>query len=201
MSMTVFLTALISAMLINNVLLSRFLGVCPFLGVSSRVNSSISMSLAVFVVMIISSTITYFIYYLVLAKSGTEFLRTIVFILVIASTVQFIELFLKKKSKTIYKALGIYLPLITTNCAILGVAEGNIINDYYATMGLWGGFGMSMADTIGTALGFGLVMFLFSTIRARLDSVSIPAENKGVIISLIVAGVMAFAFVGLQGLV
>ncbi len=190
---TTFLTAIISAMLINNVVLKQFLGVCPFLGVSKKIEASIGMSAAVAFVMVLASIVSFALHHLVLKPFEIEFLGTIVFILVIASLVQFVEMFIKKTSKGLYKTLGIYLPLITTNCAILGVAQGNVIYNY--------GFSEAMAITIGSALGFGLIMFSFSVIRERLDTANVPKIFKGVPISLVVAAIMAMAFLGLQGVI
>jgi len=201
MSATVFFTALVSAMLINNVVLMRFLGICPFLGVSKKIESGIGMSFAVAFVMLVSTLITYIIYYSLLIPFEIEYLRTIAFILVIASLVQFVEMFLKRFSKSLYKSLGIYLPLITTNCAILGVAEGNILTNYYDTFGFGAGLLVSLTNALGTAAGFGLIMFAFSAIRVRLDSQKVPREYQGVPISLVVAGIMSLAFFGLQGLI
>jgi electron transport complex protein RnfA len=201
MSVTVFFTALVSAMLINNVVLMRFLGICPFLGVSKKIESGIGMSFAVAFVMLVATLFTYVIYYVLLIPFEIEYLRTIAFILVIASLVQFVEMFIKKFSKSLYKSLGIYLPLITTNCAILGVAEGNILTNFYETYGFWSGLWVSLTNALGTAAGFGLIMFAFSAIRVRLDAQNVPSEYKGVPISLVVAGIMSLAFFGLQGLI
>ncbi len=192
-SIATFLTAIVSAMLINNVVLKQFLGICPFLGVSKKIEASIGMSAAVAFVMILASIVSYALHHFVLKPFEIEFLGTIVFILVIASLVQFVEMFIKKTSKGLYKTLGIYLPLITTNCAILGVAQGNIIYNY--------SFGQALAVTLGSALGFGLVMFAFSAIRERLDTANVPESFRGVPISLIVAAIMAMAFLGLSGVI
>jgi len=201
MSVAVLFTALASAMLINNVILMRFLGICPFLGVSKKIESSIGMSFAVAFVMLVATLFTYIIYYTLLVPYDLEYLRIIAFILVIASLVQFVEMFIKKYSKSLYKSLGIYLPLITTNCAILGIAEGNIITDFNSTYNFFGGLAMSMTNALGAAMGFGLIMFAFSAIRVRLDAQNVPKEYKGIPISLVVAGIMSLAFFGLQGLI
>lgn len=201
LSTTVFFTALVSAMLINNVILMRFLGICPFLGVSKKIESSIGMSFAVMFVMLVATIVTYTVYYLLLVPFGIEYLKTIAFILVIASVVQFVEMFLKKFSTGLYKSLGIYLPLITTNCAILGVAEGNIISGYFTQYGFGGGLIMAVVTAVGTGAGFGLIIFAFSAIRVRLDAMNVPKEFKGVPVSLLVAGMMSVAFFGLQGLI
>lgn len=191
--MTVFILAILSAMLINNVILMQFLGICPFLGVSKKISASIGMSLAVIFVMLLASAITYPLYFLVLQPLEITYLDTICFILIIATLVQIVELVIKKFSKPLYKSLGIYLPLITTNCAILGVAQSNITS---AT-----GFLNAMTISLGTGLGFLLVMVIFSAIRERLDSADIPESFKGVPIALITASILALAFLGLTGLI
>ncbi len=191
--MTVFILAILSAMLINNVILMQFLGICPFLGVSKKISASVGMSLAVIFVMLLASAITYPLYFLVLKPLDITYLDTICFILVIATLVQIVELVIKKFSKPLYKSLGIYLPLITTNCAILGVAQSNITS---AT-----GFLNAMTISLGTGLGFLLVMVIFSAIRERLDSADIPESFKGVPIALITASILALAFLGLTGLI
>lgn len=200
-SPTVFFVAIVSSMLINNVVLMRFLGVCPFLGVSKRTESALGMSLAVMFVMVVSSMLTYLIYYFILSPLNITFISTIAFILVIASLVQLVELFIKKVSKKLYKGLGIYLPLIVTNCAILGVVEINIAQGYARDYGLFNGLWVATTAAFGAALGFALIMFAFSSIRERLDAASVPEAWKGVPISLVVAGIMALAFLGLGGIV
>lgn len=201
MSWTVFVTAIISAMLINNVILMQFLGICPFLGVSKKTSSAIGMSAAVMFVMVVASAITYTIYDLVLFRFEIEYISTIAFILVIASLVQFVEMVLKKHSKSLYKSLGIYLPLITTNCAILGVSEGNISNIWGPDVAFGSGLLLATFTAFGTALGFGLIIFAFSSIREKLEASNIPPAWKGVPISLVVAGIMSLAFLGLAGIV
>ncbi len=201
MSVAVFFTAIISSMLINNIVLLRFLGVCPFLGVSRRTESALGMSLAVMFVMVIASFVTYLLYYFVLAELGITFISTIAFILIIASLVQLVEMFIKRFSKKLYKSLGIYLPLITTNCAILGIVELNIAANYATDFGLWSGLGVAVTSAFGAALGFALVMIAFSAIRERLDGYPLPESWKGVPVSLVVASIMALAFLGLGGIV
>jgi len=201
MSLTVFFVAIISSMLINNVILMRFLGVCPFLGVSKKTESAVGMSVAVMFVMVIASIVTYLLYYYVLEPNDITYISTIAFILVIASLVQLVEMFIKKVSKKLYKSLGIYLPLITTNCAILGVAESNIASGYPTDYGVFQGLLVASTAAFGTALGFGLIIFAFSSIRERLDSANVPEAWKGVPISLVIAGIMALAFLGLGGIV
>lgn len=187
-----FLLAIVSSMLIDNVVLSRFYGICSFVGVSNKLKNAFSMGLAVVFVIIVSSLICWPLY-LLLEKAGLTFLRTIVFILVIASLVQLIGFFIKKYSPSLYKALGIYLPLITTNCAVLGVVEEN------ASKGL--DFGMSMANAIGTSVGFLFVIVLFSAIRIRIADTDTPKAFKGLPIALITAALLALAFTGLKGMV
>lgn len=201
MTFTVFATAIISAMLINNVILMQFLGICPFLGVSKKSSAAIGMSAAVLFVMVIASAVTYTLYDLVLFKYGIPYISTIAFILVIASLVQFVEMFIKKTSKSLYKSLGIYLPLITTNCAILGVSEGNITNIWTETIPYWEGLFIAVSTAVGTGLGFGLIIFAFSSIREKLEASNVPAAWKGVPISLVVAGIMSLAFLGLAGII
>ena len=201
MSFTLFATAIISAMLINNVILMQFLGICPFLGVSKKSSAAIGMSAAVLFVMIIASAVTYTLYDLVLFQYGIPYISTIAFILVIASLVQFVEIFLKKTSKSLYKSLGIYLPLITTNCAILGVSEGNITNIWTETMPYWDGLFLAVTTAVGTGLGFGLIIFAFSSIREKLEASNVPEAWKGVPISLVIAGIMSLAFLGLAGII
>ena len=191
--MLVFILAIINAMLINNVTLSRFYVICPFLGVSKKPTSALGMGAAVFFVIIIASAVTWPIYNYILVPANIPFLDTLVYILVIASLVQLVEMFIKKFSPSLYKALGVYLPLITTNCAVLGVAQENTNN------GLT--FGASMANAIGTSLGFALVIFLFSAIRVRLEASNIPKAFKGIPIALITAAIMAIAFMGIKGLI
>lgn len=181
-----------SCVLTNNYIFSRFLGICPFLGVSGKVETAFGMGLAVTFVMSLASLFTYFVYYYVLVKLGLEYLSTIAFILVIASLVQVVEMFLKKASPSLYGALGIYLPLITTNCAVLGVTLLNITEEYnllYSVLN--GAFG---------ALGFLLAIVLMAGVRERLESAKIPAPFKGFPISLVIAGLMSIAFMGFSNM-
>ncbi len=187
-----FLLAIVNGMLINNVILSRFYGICPFLGVSKKTSAASGMGLAVIAVILLASLICWPIYEL-LKLAGITFMDTITYILVIASIVQLIEMIIKKYSPSLYKSLGVYLPLITTNCAVLGVAQGN------TDQGL--GFIDSMANALGTAIGFAVVIFIFSTIRYRLDSSNTPKAFKGIPIALITAALMAMAMLGLSGLI
>lgn len=184
---------MVSCILTNNFIFSRFLGCCPFLGVSGKVETSVSMGLAVTFVMTIASLFCYMIYHWLLLPLGLTFMGTIAFILVIAALVQFVEMFLKKSSPTLYSALGIYLPLITTNCAVLGVATLNVNN----------GYNMLYSTLNGTfsALGFTLAIVLMAGVRERLESSHIPECMKGFPITLVAAGLMAVAFMGFSGLV
>ena len=187
-----FILAIISSMLIDNVVLSRFYGICPFLGVSKKVKSALGMGLAVIFVIIFATIICWPLYNYVLVPAGIAFLDTVAYILVIASLVQLVGLFIKKYSPSLYKSLGIYLPLITTNCAVLGVVQSN------TDQGL--NFLSSLANGIGTSLGFLAIIVVFSCIRVRLESNNVPKAFKGLPIALIVAAIMAIAFMGLQGL-
>lgn len=184
---------LISSILINNFVMSRFLGICPFLGVSKRVETAVGMGAAVTFVMAMTSLITYIVQYAILEPLGLEYLQTIIFILVIASLVQFVEMVIQKASPTLYQALGVYLPLITTNCAVLGVAIINIEEKYDLIQALFNG--------VGAALGFTLAIVLFAGIRERLELSDIPKPLKGFPIALITAGLMSVAFLGFQGLI
>lgn len=187
-----FVLAIISSMLIDNVVLSRFYGICPFLGVSRKVKSSLGMGIAVVFVIILSTCICWPLYTYVLVPAGIPFMDTVAYILVIASLVQLVGLFIKKYSPALYKTLGIYLPLITTNCAVLGVVQGN------TDQGLT--FLNALANGVGTSLGFLVVIVVFSCIRVRLESANTPKAFKGLPIALITAAIMAIAFMGLQGL-
>ncbi len=186
-----FILAIASSMLIDNVVLSRFYGICPFLGVSKKVKSSLGMGLAVVFVITIATLICWPLYRL-LELAHIEFMDTVAYILVIASLVQLVGLFIKKFSPSLYKSLGIYLPLITTNCAVLGVVQSN------TDQGL--SFLNSLANGLGTSIGFLLVIVIFSCIRVRLESANVPKAFKGLPIALIIAAIMAIAFMGLQGL-
>ena len=187
-----FILAIISSMLIDNVVLSRFYGICPFLGVSRKVKSSLGMGLAVIFVILVATLICWPLYNFILVPAKIPFMDTVAYILVIASLVQLVGLFIKKYSPSLYKSLGIYLPLITTNCAVLGVVQSN------TDQGL--SFLQSLANGIGTSVGFLLIIVVFSCIRARLETNNVPKAFKGLPIALIVAAIMAMALIGLQGL-
>ena len=184
---------IISAVLVNNFVLARFLGICPFLGVSKKTETAIGMGMAVIFVMSIASLVTWILQYYILTKYNIEYLQTIVFILVIASLVQLVEMIIQKVSPVLYQALGIFLPLITTNCAVLGVAVLNIQKGY----NFWEAviFGMS------AACGFALALVLFAGIRERLDLADIPKPLRGTAIALVTAGLLSLAFMGFAGLV
>ncbi|MFH1727296.1 MAG: RnfABCDGE type electron transport complex subunit A [Pseudomonadota bacterium] len=183
----------ISAMLVSNVIFMRFLGICPYLGVSKKIDTSIGMGFAVIFVMTLASIVTFLLQHFVLNKFGLEFLQTIVFILVIASLVQLVEIILKKAVPALYQALGIYLPLITTNCAILGVAILSIQKDY--------SFIEMIFFSIGSGFGFMLAIVIFAGLREKLEIMEIPESLKGAPIGLITAGLIAMAFMGFVGLV
>ena len=183
---------LLSSILVNNFIMSRFLGICPFLGVSKRVSTAVGMGAAVTFVMAMASVITYLAYYFILEPLHMEYMQTMAFILIIAALVQFIELVIQKMSPSLYQALGVYLPLITTNCGVLGVAILNIEEKYDLLQTLING--------TGGALGFTLAIVLFAGIRERLELSDIPEPFKGFPIAMITAGLMSVAFLGFQGL-
>lgn len=184
---------LISTIFVNNYVFARFLGICPFLGVSNKMETSAGMGVAVTFVVTLSSIITYFIHHSILVKLEIEYLQTIAFILVIAALVQFVELVLKKMSPTLYSALGVYLPLITTNCIVLGVAILNIKEGYSLIQ--------TTVNGIGASIGFTLALLLISGIREKLELADVPEALQGFPIALISAGLMSIAFLGFGGLV
>jgi Na+-translocating ferredoxin:NAD+ oxidoreductase subunit A len=188
-----YILIIISAVFINNVVLAQFLGICPFLGVSNKVNTALGMAGAVTFVIVLATIVTYLIQTFVLNKLGIGFMQTITFILVIAALVQMVEIILKKISQPLYQALGIFLPLITTNCAVLGVAILVIKKDYNLIEGVV--YGAS------TAVGFGLALVILAGIREQLELVDIPKGMKGVSVSLVIAGILAMAFMGFTGIV
>jgi electron transport complex protein RnfA len=188
-----YIIIVISAIFVNNIVLSQFLGICPFLGVSGKLSTAAGMSGAVMFVMTLATIVTYLIQTLILIPLGIEFLQTITFILVIASLVQMVEIILKKISPALYQALGVFLPLITTNCAILGVALLVIQKDFNLVEGV--------VYAIANSIGFGLALIVFAGIREQLDMMDIPKGMKGVPISLVVAGLLALAFMGFAGIV
>ncbi|MCH4886645.1 electron transport complex subunit RsxA [Acidaminobacter sp. JC074] len=184
---------IVSAILVNNFVLSRFLGICPFLGVSKKVDTALGMGMAVTFVMTMAGIITYFVDVLILKPFDIEYMQTIAFILVIASLVQFVEIVLQKVSPALYQALGVFLPLITTNCAVLGLALLNIQFEF--------NLAQVVAHSVGAALGFTLAIVLFAGIREKLEISDIPEPFKGFPIALISASMMAMAFLGFSGLV
>ncbi len=183
----------ISAIFVNNIVLSQFLGICPFLGVSKKIDTALGMSAAVAFVLTLSTIVTFLIQKYVLDAFGLEYLQTITFILVIAALVQMVEIILKKVSPSLYQALGVFLPLITTNCCVLGVAILVIQKDYDLLTGVVYAF--------STALGFGLALTIFAGIREQLSMVNIPKGLQGTPITLITAGLLAMAFMGFSGVV
>ena len=190
-SATSIASILLAAILTNNMVLSKFLGICPFLGVSKKTDTALSMSIAVTLVMVVSTAVTWPIYHFILSPDYT-YLETIVFILFIAAIVQFIEIVLKRYIKPIYNALGIYLPLITTNCAVLGITMLNITNEL--------GFVQSLVNALGAGLGFMLAMLLFSGVRERLETADIPEFLKGLPITLVAAALVSLSFLGFAGI-
>lgn len=193
MSVTNLVSILLAAILTNNFILSKFLGICPFLGVSKKLDTAVGMSAAVIFVMVIATAVTWPLQTFLLTPNDLDYLQTIVFILVIAALVQFIEIFLKKYMKSLYQALGVYLPLITTNCAVLGVTTLNIDEGY--------GFVESIINALGGGLGFMLAMVLFAGVRGRIESSKIPKSLQGLPITLVSASLVACSFLGFQGLV
>ncbi len=189
-----YIIILIAAVFVNNIVLSQFLGICPFLGVSSKVSTSVGMSGAVLFVMTLATMVTYLLHEFILVPAGLDYLRTITFILVIAALVQMVEIILKKVSPPLYQALGVFLPLITTNCAVLGVA--------ILALGLDGGSLLkAVFFAVSNSIGFGLALILFASVREHLELANIPQGMKGVPINLLVAGLLSLAFLGFTGLV
>ena len=187
------LTILISAILVDNFVLSKFMGICPFIGVSKKTSSAMGMSAAVTFVMVMSTALTHPIYTYILAPNGLEYLKTMTFILIIALFVQLVEIVVKRFVPPLYKALGIYLPLITTNCAVLGVTILNIDNSY--------NFVQSIVNALGAGIGFTVALLLFSGVRERIDNADVPEMFKGVPSALIAAGIVAVSFMGFSGIV
>lgn len=188
-----FLAILITAILTENFLLSKFLGICPFLGVSKKLNTATGMSMAVIFVMLLATAVTYPINKYILVANDMAYLQTIVFILVIAALVQLVEIVLKKYIPALYSALGIYLPLITTNCAVLGVVILNVDNGY--------NFAQSMVNTLGAGLGFLVAMVMFAGVRERLESCDVPKFMQGLPITLVAASLTSISFLGFTGIV
>ena len=191
--MTKLVIILLSAVFINNYILTRFLGICPFLGVSKKLNSAAGMSLAVIFVMLIATAVTWPIQMFLLTPNNLGFLQTIVFILVIAALVQLVEITLKRYVPALHKSLGVYLPLITTNCAILGVTILNIDEGYT--------FAEAMINSLGSGLGFMLAMVMFSGVRSKLEGADIPKSFKGLPITLVAASITSLSFMGFGGVI
>lgn len=186
------ITILISGILTDNFVLSKFLGICPFLGVSKKTNTAAGMSAAVIFVMLIATLVTYPVYAWLLVPNGLDYLQTIVFILVIAALVQLVEIALRKFLPPLYNSLGIYLPLITTNCAVLGVTILNFDNNYT--------YGEALLNAFGAGVGFLLAMILFAGVREKLEGCDVPESLKGLPITLIAASLVSISFLGFQGL-
>ena len=184
---------LMSSVLVNNYVLNRFLGICPFLGVSKKLNQAVGMGISVIFVMLLASAVTWPIQYYILDANGLGYMQNIVFILIIAALVQFVEIVLKKFMPSLHKGLGVYLPLITTNCAVLGVTINNI-NDGYT-------FLESMVSSLGCGLGFLLAMVLFSGVRSKIEESEIPESLRGLPVTLIAASFVSLAFLGFSGIV
>ncbi len=187
------LVILVSAILVDNFVLSKFMGICPFLGVSKKISSALGMSVAVTFVMCMATAITWPVYTYFLAPYGLDYLRTVAFILIIALFVQLVEILLKRFMPPLYKALGVYLPLITTNCAVLGVTLLNIDEIY--------GFGQSLVNSLGAGLGFMLALILFSGVRQKMQSCNVPKAFQGIPITLVAAAIVSISFVGFSGVV
>ena len=179
---------LVTSVLVENVVLAKFLGCCPFLGVSKKLDSAVGMSSAVIFVMLMATAVTWPIYTYLLAPNGLDYLQTIVFILVIAALVQMVEFILKKYMKSLYKALGVYLPLITTNCAVLGCTLLNLENHY--------NYLESLVNALGSGLGFMLAMVLFAGVRSKMESVEFPKSFQGIPITLVAASIVSMSFMG-----
>ena len=191
--MTKLIIILLSAVFINNYVLSRFLGICPFLGVSKKLDSATGMSLAVIFVMLIATAVTYPIQYFLLTPNNLGYLQTIVFILVIAALVQLVEIVLKRYIPSLHQSLGVYLPLITTNCAVLGVTILNIDEGYT--------FLEAMVNSLGSGLGFFLAMVMFSGVRSKIEGSDIPESFKGLPVTLIAASITSLSFMGFGGVI
>lgn len=189
------ITIVLAGILTENMVLSKFLGICPFLGVSKKTDTAVSMGIAVTLVMLISTAVTYPIQVYVLDRFGLSYLQTIVFILIIAALVQLVEIFLKKYIPPLYTALGIYLPLITTNCAVLGITMLNFTNARIHN------YGEALLNALGAGLGFLLAMFIFAGVRSRLEKSDIPEALKGLPITLISAAIVSLSFLGFAGIV
>ncbi|MGD9014557.1 MAG: RnfABCDGE type electron transport complex subunit A [Candidatus Omnitrophota bacterium] len=199
MDLRIIISTIIGMVFINNFVLSKFLGLCPFLGVSRKIKPAVSMGLAVIFVMTLSGFLTWLVYRFILVPLNLIYLRTIVFILVIASFVQLAEMIILKKSPALYRALGIYLPLITTNCAVLGVTVLNINSFFLKGNPVEASFGLSLLQSFFAGVGFTLALLLMSGIRERLDLTDVPEALSGIPIAFIIASLMSLAFMGFNG--
>ena len=184
---------LLSGILVDNFVLSKFLGICPFLGVSKKLDSAVGMSAAVTFVMVMATAATYPIYAYILVPRKLDYLQTLVFILVIAALVQLVEIVLKKYMPPLYRSLGVYLPLITTNCAVLGVTLLHFEKQY--------GFGEALVNALGAGIGFLVAMVLFAGVRSRMESIQVPKSFEGIPITLIAASIVSLAFMGFSGMI
>lgn len=193
--MSKILTIVLAGILTENMVLAKFLGICPFLGVSKKTDTAVSMGIAVTLVMLISTAVTYPIYAYILVPRGLEYLQTLTFILIIAALVQLVEIFLKKYVPPLYSALGIYLPLITTNCAVLGITLLNFTNERITN------YVEALFNSLGAGLGFMLAMFIFAGVRGRLETADIPESLKGLPITLVSAAIVSLSFLGFSGIV
>lgn len=189
------ITIVLAGILTENMVLAKFLGICPFLGVSKKTNTAVSMGIAVTLVMIISTAVTYPIQLYLLDPNGLDYLQTIVFILIIAALVQLVEIVLKRYIPPLYTALGVYLPLITTNCAVLGITMLNFTNTRITN------YPEALFNALGAGLGFTLAMFIFAGVRGRLESSNIPESLKGLPITLVAAAIVSLSFLGFAGIV
>ena len=192
MSLSAVFYIVLSAIITNNYVLAKFLGICPFLGVSKKLDNAMGMSVAVIIVMVVATAVTWPIQTYILDKNGIGYMQTIVFILVIAALVQLIEIFLKKYIPSLHKALGIYLPLITTNCAVLGVCVLNIDNEY--------NFLQSILNSFGSGVGFTVAMFLFAGVRSKIETNDYPEAFKGIASTLVAASITSLCFLGFSGM-
>lgn len=198
--MKTFLVIILSAVFVNNYVLQQFLGICPFLGVSKKLDQATGMSIAVIFVMLLATAVTFPIQYYILNPNGLGYMQTIVFILVIAALVQLVEIILKKYMPALHASLGVYLPLITTNCAVLGVCINNV-DSYMAANTFGGPFAQALFNSFGSGLGFFLAMVLFSGVRGRIEDNDAPAAFKGLPITLIAASILSVSFFGFTGVI
>lgn len=194
-SMAGILFLVFSAIITNNYVLSQFLGICPFLGVSKKLDSAMGMSVAVIIVMVLATAVTYPIQIYLLDPNGIGYMQTLIFILVIAALVQFIEIAMKKLLPSLHKSLGVYLPLITTNCAVLGVCVLNITSEEITT------YWQALLNSFGSGVGFMLAMFLFAGVRSRIESNDYPESFKGVASTLVAASILSLSFLGFAGVI